>query len=280
MSWINNLRLQPKLLGGFSLVLALMVTIAVIAAREFNSSSSDVQHMYEHEVDGIQNVLLTNWAYTASARDLRGAALTNDAPTRSATLKRATDELKQGQDAFTKYEATLDTEEERQQVAELKQLVTQTTATRQKALDAMLAGDIDGGLKLEMDQTDTVVRQNTLLDEAGARAEAAARTRAGDLTSATSSAQRMVIVVSVVAVLLGLGIAFYLARRIKSDVALVSSRMKSIEENCLVSLEQGIKAVEEGNLLVAAHPVTPKIDHCAKDELGEMATTINGMIDK
>jgi len=85
--------------------------------------------------------------------------------------------------------------------------------------------------------------------------------------------------ISIGAALIGLGIAFYIARRIKGDITQVLNRLTSIEQNCLVFLQKGIGGIETGDLTIDAQPVTPKIPNPGKDEVGQVGASINRMLD-
>ena len=99
-------------------------------------------------------------------------------------------------------------------------------------------------------------------------------------TSAASSDQRLILIISVVAALLGLAAAFLVTRSVTRPVRLVGSRMRQLRDHGLADLDSGLHALAEGDLTVPAHVVTEPIDSGAGDELGELSRTFDEMLEK
>ena len=99
-------------------------------------------------------------------------------------------------------------------------------------------------------------------------------------TSAASSDQRLILIISVVAALLGLAAAFLVTRSVTRPVRLVGSRMRQLRDHGLADLDSGLHALAEGDLTVPAHAVTEPINSGAGDELGELSRTFDEMLEK
>jgi methyl-accepting chemotaxis protein len=98
--------------------------------------------------------------------------------------------------------------------------------------------------------------------------------------STYSSARTIGIVLLVIAVLTGLGIAFLLSRSIKRSVDVVLDRLGSLSDRCVTYVQQGLEAFAHGDLTKRYEPVTAPIENPSKDELGQLATTVNGLRDR
>ncbi|MBK9342911.1 MAG: MCP four helix bundle domain-containing protein [Dehalococcoidia bacterium] len=162
-----KVNLREKLIGGFAVVVLLLVAVAAVSLIRLNEAINRTDDMYARNVQGIQQVLLSNRFFISFARDLRTAVITQDAAARTKAVDQARSELEEGTKAFVAYGAVLTSEAEKQAFAELKQRVDQTTATRVKAIDLVGAGDVQGGWALESGHMPLVVEQNTMLDKAG-----------------------------------------------------------------------------------------------------------------
>ena len=68
--------------------------------------------------------------------------------------------------------------------------------------------------------------------------------------STYSSAKTIGIALLVIAVLLGLAIAFLVSRSIKSAVDVVLDRLSSLRDKCATNLKAGIEALAKGDLTV------------------------------
>ena len=58
----------------------------------------------------------------------------------------------------------------------------------------------------------------------------------------------------------------------------LQSRLTSLSDHCLVSLGTGLAAMAEGDLTVAAHPVTEMLPTTPGEELGSLGATFNTML--
>jgi methyl-accepting chemotaxis protein len=95
--------------------------------------------------------------------------------------------------------------------------------------------------------------------------------------STYSSAQTLGIGLLALAVLTGLAIAFMVSRSIKRAVDVVLERLSSLRDNCMSYVREGLEALKRGDLTHAYAPVTAAIENPSKDEIGQIATAVNGI---
>jgi methyl-accepting chemotaxis protein len=95
--------------------------------------------------------------------------------------------------------------------------------------------------------------------------------------SATAAAHKIAIIAALLALILGIGIAYFIARGIKRPVELVLARLSSLEEKDAASLSAAINAVADGDLTREATVETPEIDNPAHDEVGQVGHATNGI---
>ena len=280
MSWFNNLKIQVKLLAGFGAVLALTAVVAYVGVTKLTAASDTTEALYRENALGIENALNTNLYMVMSAREEKRAFLQADKTKRAPLIQASRDEMEEAKVHMQEYHGTFASAEDEVQWAAVEEKVNNVIAERTKVLDLLAAGDEAAASAMAGTMTAAIEDMNKALTETADFNATLAETSKNAAASSASSARTMLLGVTGVAMLVGLGIGFYIARRIKSDVAQVQSRLLALEENDLTALQTGIQGVESGDLTVDAQTKTPKIDNPGKDELGQMAAGVNRMLDK
>jgi methyl-accepting chemotaxis protein len=81
-----------------------------------------------------------------------------------------------------------------------------------------------------------------------------------------------------VAILIGLGVAFVIARSITSGVRSVQQVLTSLSDHCIVELERALGALAVNDLTVTVVPVTQPISKYGTDEIGQTAEVTNSIL--
>src|SRR4029079_12244029 len=105
---------------------------------------------------------------------------------------------------------------------------------------------------------------------------AAANVKAAGET--TASARRTVLLVLAIALLAAIGLAILVTRSVTRPVAALGKRLRSLDENCLQGLGEGLSAIAQGDLTHEVSPVTTPVQVRSKDELGQLSETFNSML--
>lgn len=84
----------------------------------------------------------------------------------------------------------------------------------------------------------------------------------------------------IAALVFSVGITWFIARSITVPVQALASRLNSLETHCVTDLQQGIMALERGDLTVESRAVTTPIPNPSKDEIGKLSTVFNTMLEK
>jgi methyl-accepting chemotaxis protein len=101
-----------------------------------------------------------------------------------------------------------------------------------------------------------------------------------NITGQYHSSRRLTLIALLVALALGAGAAFLVARGIKSGVAQLLARFRSLDEHDLSALSAGLGAVAQGDLTLPVTPVTEPIARYGSDEIGDLSRTFDAMLDK
>jgi methyl-accepting chemotaxis protein len=277
VQFFRDLSVRAKLFGGFGVVLALTLVLGVVMISRLGS------------VNGISNTLSTSDFPTVVAIN-KMYVLTNDyeASTLSGIIetnpaKRAAQQLGAAQDAtainadmasFAKLvspgQDTTDYHTAESQWAAFKsanapllsKTVVETTATR--------------ALVDTLDTQNFTPLQNLFTSWSSVDEKVANRDTATS-ASTYSSARTLGILLLVVAIALGLGIAALVSRAIKRGVDVVLDRMTSLRDQGAASLMAGIEALADGDLTVPVESLTEPIENPSGDEIGQVATAVNGV---
>ena len=257
MSFIDDIPMSKKLMGGFSVVLLILVAVAAIGYVNLQDSAARQNALYE-KMQGAENLALTNAALEKMRGDIyRYIAVPADRPATSTSLAAQVGIINDNMKEFrtrplsAEDKATLDKFDEawgRMQVT-YKKLETDTDAGDTKAVDAGLAA----GSPAVTARSDCLAAVKTLVTSSFTTAENLNKATA----AAAASASLMMIIATIVAVIAGLGIALYIARSITVP---------------LVEVVNNLKELKKGHLNSRLH-----IER--KDEIGEMARTLNSYDD-
>ncbi len=281
MNWFNDLGIRTKLLSGFGVVLVLLGATAFMGIRQLNAAATRTANMHQQNVLGVHYVNQTMLWTVASGREQQGAILNAADPQKLAdALKLGRDDMARAKDAATKYHETFANADDEKQWAVAEPQILTVLGAREAIFKQLEGGDLAGAKAAGAALAPKIAEMNKTVDAIVEANLGYSVTALKAANSATASARTLLIAIAIGAVIMGLGIGLYISRRITKDLATIQSRMTSIETNCLVFLENGIKGVESGDLTIDAQPVTPKVDNPGKDELGQMAAGINRMLDK
>jgi methyl-accepting chemotaxis protein len=107
------------------------------------------------------------------------------------------------------------------------------------------------------------------------RSQAAADAR---FASTRSLATWLVAGVALFAALLAGGFAFLAARGITRGLRPVLERLTMLRQDCVNELREGLEALSTGDLTVAVVAATPPIENPSRDEIGQTADAVNGIL--
>ncbi|AMW06108.1 methyl-accepting chemotaxis protein [Gemmatimonas phototrophica] len=102
-----------------------------------------------------------------------------------------------------------------------------------------------------------------------------------ELTSAGNETERSVLAAQLIllaATLISMGVAVGVSRSIIRGLASIQRRAESLSEHCIKAVTNGLRALAQGDASQRAEPVTQPITLRSRDELGQLAVTVNAMI--
>ena len=111
-----------------------------------------------------------------------------------------------------------------------------------------------------------------------ARIAAQSAAAAKEASAQGASARTLIMVIGVVAGLVSLALAAWTTRSVTRPVRTLGERLRSLNEHCLNSLSEGLRAVAGGDLTRTLTPQTTPVPVEARDELGRLSETFNEML--
>lgn len=259
MKWFYDLKISTKLVSSFLVVLALsgaMGGFAVLQLGAVNQAAQDIRGNWMPSMRAAAGMRF----YAANYRLKENRHLASEVAADKALAEREAAEARQQfETRMGTYEQLLSNEEDRQLLASVKTAWSSYLATSKQLLEfsrenreSEARGLLRGESKVHFDEVTDRLQKMIELNEGGA-------TVAGDKGSALFESSRLSIIVALVAsLLIGLGLALFIAR-------IISRPLKQ----AALAAEQ----LAEGNL-------SARIEQGAKDETGMVLNAMRNMVGK
>jgi methyl-accepting chemotaxis protein len=293
MRRFQNLSLRTRLLCSFGVVLLLLGVVAVAGVTGARSQShvSDQRTRLAAVTAATQDIRFYNgdvsgWQYAvAYEAENTGKALPADSDNRKGEMA---DKAKLDRVLAT-FPLADATPAERDLVTGMQQdwvefwrLDTQLFGIySEPGDDAQIAAHHVAASKLLYGPLMTVYFR--LLDRTDKLIKSVATRNAALASKSTSTANRSVAIVMVMAILAALvaiAAALLVTRTVVRPVTALVDRLHSLNDHDMESLRGGLSAIAQGDLTVEAVAATQPIDDPAADEIGRAARTTNSLIEK
>jgi methyl-accepting chemotaxis protein len=255
MSWFNNLSLRWKLLSLSGLLIALMAVVAFMGIQKLSAASTLTGKMYVENVLGVQYAGTANSHMIKSAREEKKAFLSSDKAARATLVKEGRDDIAVAAKALVDYHQTFASAEDAAQWAKVEEKVKKVMADRESVFALLEKGDDEGATKAAAAMSTEVADMNKTLEETVQFNADLAEEAKATAASNASSARTLLIGITVVAAIMGLGIGFWLARSVSGAAKQLSVAADSIAR---------------GNINV-------NLDVKSKDEMGTLANSFTTM---
>jgi len=280
MQWFNHLSVRAKLLTMTSVPLFLTLVVGVVGLRQIEDVSQLAEEAHGHWVLGAESL----GALDASARNFQSLEyqhLVQNTATDLAEIERRMDVAAQRYaEQHAVYEHVVRTPDERRifaamtvkwdtYVAGWPRIRAFSRAQQRDSAAHALIASIGSYRSVDDD-----VKQLQAMMAAGADS-AKVRTAA-----IHRSAQWTLVIALLMSVLLTLFVSLTITTKIAALLREVAERVESLQRVCVTGLRDGISALSRGDLTVTVTPRTPKLAYTQRDEIGAIARTVDGIIDR
>ena len=276
----RRLSVRTKLLGSAGILLALMVVVGVMGIASLERVNSKSDAMYESAVAPLADLGVARALFNENRANVNDHILElpdMERPELEEAIAANTEIVAARLEAVAR---TLESPKSKAAYADLqKQMATYRTA-RDRVL-ALSREDRDVEASEVLDEELEGVAQDvaadfkTLYDAT----VALAKTERAGIDSTTASGRTSAIVIMALALLIGFGIALWIAVGIQRGVKLILARLASLRDNCATDLRRGLEAVATGDLTVVVTPVTPELARTSRDEIGDVAEAVGAIRD-
>lgn len=280
MKWFYNLKTGKKLALGFGLSIALSMMIAFLAMVQ-------MQQMEESTARVTSGVLPRQSVLTSMNLDIPTVRLyefrqlvnsdNQDKDLAEGAIKKELAEIDKG---FESYRKLARQPEDKANVEELSALwkVYEDGIQRQLALGRQK--DTAPGTTLIIARRESFVKVTDQLQKIvtwnAKRGESL-----GNVAAATYEGARVtVIVLAVMALVIGVILAWAVTRLITKALREVGIRVESLDKVCVTNLSKAVEALAKGDLTTKIVTGTTPLDIHSKDEFGTLADNLNGMIQR
>ncbi len=276
-----KLGIRAKLFAGFGAVLALLAAVGVFGLVQLNGSVEATRRLAEEEMVAVNGAQDAKVALVRIQRELRQALIVTSAEDNAKWQAAYQSADKQFQDDATVLATLLYTPDGKAKLTALTRAYGDWAPTRNKIVE--LAGQNQKDLAKEMllgpDSAKALAAINAAIDDLVKFKTDRAAAVVRESEAAGDQAEVLVAGLVVVALVVGLGIAFFLARGIASAVAKVARAAQQIAREDLATFRNVARALAAGDLTQDVAVSAQRVDVRSQDELGAMAGDFNQMID-
>jgi methyl-accepting chemotaxis protein len=251
MGWYRDRRTATKLLLAFGLTSALMAAVGYLGLGGMAATEGRLRTLYERELVGLSEIKEAHVSMVKVARDTRGLMLQTD----PAKMKPYADAVEKAyadlQQHFQAYRRTIVTAEEQARAAEVERLLPATNPM--EILGLAMAGDTQAATAKQGQAREAAFKVNALLAELAANKERLGQQTFEGSEQAYVGARNVVITLLVVAVTLAMALGALVARMIARPLGKAADVLRA----------------------VAGGDFTRELDVTGRDEVGQLATSLN-----
>jgi methyl-accepting chemotaxis protein len=275
------LSVRGKLFGGFGVVLVLVLVVGVTSISSLSSVDRQAAGLYSHNALALSHLGQASTAFTDEQRlVLRGIVYAaKPAVQQDVNAGIAADQAIVSQQ-LSQYVATGVGAQEEALMGTLRPAETAYLALRDRVRSLTLAGHVSAAGTINVQTVVAFAAARSALGKLTAFNQVQAARASRTIHFAYSSSRTQTVVLLSITLVLGAGIAWLVSRSIKQTVDVVLDRVISIRERCMTYLRDGLEAFAGGDLTRRYEPVTAPIENPANDELGQVATAVNGLRDQ
>ena len=279
MNWFNNLNVANKLMVGFGTVVLLTVSLGVFSLVEISAVNDQANIIADSWLPSVSTVGELD-TQLSDYRRVELQYISSSDPASKAEYMQRMQEIERQIDELQKTYASLITSDEERELAEefganwneYEATHDQMLALEQQGRGAEARELLNGQGRTQFASLNGGADALITLNRNGAQAASAE----GDAIYA--GARNLIIIVLLLCVILGFGIAFFISRLIAKPVQAVAERLEQMSGRCITNLRAGMEAALRGDLSYTIDTGTEPLDINSNDEVGQLANTFNHIL--
>jgi methyl-accepting chemotaxis protein len=266
------MNIRTKLLGGFMIVVALLLVVFGIAYNGLNSVGNAADTILE-ETDHADHVMEIKALVANEWQWYTDYSLTHE----DEGLKEA---RAIGQEITSEVEdlRQLMTVEERREVDQFLTAREAFVADIEEMAAVYVSGDWEGGNEKMVDVDQSGNSLLAALTDMELSSQQSMQAAMASADSAQSSATKITIVIAIIATIFAVGIGLFLSQSISKGVNAVARAAEQIAQVDLATLATATAAMASGDLTASVTVQAQEVALQSGDEIGDMAQSFNQMI--
>ncbi len=274
---LNNLKIRNRLLLGFGIVLFFLIGISFFSGNRMQMLSELTDKLHKHPLTVSNAVLTANGEIIKMHRSMKDVA-----------LAKSNEQIDNAVQSVNQYEQNV--------FEQFKIIDERFLGDKSMVNDALNAFK---GWKIIRDEVINLKREGKV-DEAAAITKGKGADHVRKLSTSIDALRDFAInkaiqfknnaaetgdvtititmVIAGIALLSGIFIALFITNSLAKPLKLVSERAEQLRSVCITNLGKGLNALAVGNTKVKAEYSTPLLNIEAKDEIGDLARSVDNII--
>jgi len=275
-----SLGIRANLFAGFGFVLACIVVICYIGLRNTSELSAQFKSLYDERMTSVMRLAAAQEGLYELRLGSAGVGYVLTSPQqRAATVASDDQYLKQVDDNISAFEEVNPGSAGSADLQTWKTSYQSVLQTRKQIIDLVEVGNVNAAATLRSGDLSTQLKlSDDSLKHLLATQQNVGREMSQDAVTIADLWQRVLVFFTVVALSVGLSVAYFVSRGVARGVQAVQKALTSLTENCARSLEEGLAAMSASDLSVPVESVTVPIAHYGRDEIGQTAQITNILV--
>lgn len=279
--WLKSKQIAYRLAIAFGVCLLLAMIVAGYGVQGLNAVDSGIVQLQSKDLPSIAQA--GQFAYNASISrtiQFRVAGLPRPQALKLVDLQAKYEH--QADEALVNYEKLIQDEQERKDYEDLKAIWGQYKSDWAQNRDRVLAMTPEQGIVETERFTKPVFLPKVMpaLEKLTKYDADRAANRSKAAHVAADKAKGVVVIVLMVAVGIGALMGRFITKTITQPVAEINERLVKLRDEDISHLADGLNAFAKSDLRLSVEAQTQPVTNIAKDEIGQMSQTFNGMLAK
>ena len=281
---LKNVKIGPKLIGGFAIVAILAMFVGLVGVVELGSIRDSSSAVTQRTIP--QLVQLSS--FDAALRDIRrlqaGQLLAKQEKNEklfdeyTSGMADANRRLKDGREGFDKVPRSPEADAIWKDVT----AATDVFLTNTKTVEGLLVmGNLsEAEAQFTGEAKAKFAVANEEMGKLDKRVEETATVREAEIASTYSKSRWILLTTALIALVLAIGLGLFISRSLTVPIAEVAARAERLQGVCITGLESGLSAMAVGDLSQHVEASTKHLEYDRGDEIGALADTVDKIITK
>lgn len=278
MKWFTNLKTAVKLTIGFSIVCALMAVVGYMGVSRVSEMNELLNTLYTRDMTGLSHVKEAKFQLMVTRAQLRQAIIdtTRDDMLRA---KQAVETARASLDSsLAAYEKTVASDSIKAKLADARVAEAEYMRGAESLFELALANRNAAAAAKLREMRPAAEKFAQLVNDMSRSKETLGKLAYEHADDVYLAARRNLIWTIALGVLFSLGFGVFLARLISRPLVEAAARANELQHTCIANLRGAAEKLAAGDLTVRVVTATKPLDIETKDEVGEIASAINGII--